>query len=71
MNVYYVIIFNKVSYQDIINICKIIGMHNVGSKYSTYVTISNANEQQIAKLYKILKILDVDFDIAKHLNFDE
>lgn len=69
MDKYYVI-FDGISAVDVVYICNLVGMHNLAGR-SSYVKIWLTDEEKITKLYKVLTDLDVKFDIAKNLNFEE
>ena len=67
---YYVIIFKGIAPIDVVYLCNLIGMHNLADR-GAYIKIWLTDEKQLGKLRRVLLDLDVDFDIAKRLDFDE
>ena len=65
---YFVIIKKGISEKDVVTLAHLLGMYNL-RQYFGYVEIWLTTDEKIEKLCQILKILDVDFSLAKQKDY--
>ena len=70
MESYYVIIEKGISAKDVVTIAHLLGMYNLRQHFG-YVEIWLTTDEKVEKLCRILKILDVEFSLAKDYKLSE